>query len=722
MNVSLIMTGEDSTQLCKWVMNLFAPRRVLIVSGRLTSLVQEFLRNGIPAVELIPAQRNSQSLEAKGINDSTREMESEPFDLVLAGEDALNGINDFLSAGYLGKIGPGVSILVIFSLTPGRFLAPAAGRMLANVGFSRDLRIEKSIADRLLVYSYSLSALDTGQVIENYESALWRMTQQSQKRRLLLADFRQDIYREISAAQQYKQMVKEWENRWEAFQNSRTGKAIQALQKVRRRIFPAGSLQARLAGWVLLALHLVRSEGAFGFLKQAPRRVYKRVKWQYAMLKLRFSVSRSTSREGEISAVETRPALDTHTQSVDIIVCVHNALDDVVRCLESIQAHTSQPYHLILVDDGSGLETAAFLSRYAAEHQADLLRSDQATGYTYAANRGLRISTAEFVVLLNSDTIVTDAWLDRMVSCALSNPAIGIVGPLSNTASWQSIPRIEENGDWAENPLPEDISIETMGKLVAENSARHYLKMPFLNGFCLLMKRQVIQKVGLFDEEIFGVGYGEEDDLSLRARAAGWQLALADDVYIYHAQSKSYSTERRKALSQRATKALLKKHGEAIIQVGVDFCSHNRVLEGIRARAAQTMDRYTTVRQGMRYEGKKVLFLVPITSPGGGMNVIRAESLAMQKMGVQVTFFNLIENRELFSQAYPEVEIPTLYGMIEDIPLIASQYDAVIATYNPTVGWLCGVDQEEGKPVLGYYVQDFEPLMYPLTARITSAR
>ena len=76
--------------------------------------------------------------------------------------------------------------------------------------------------------------------------------------------------------------------------------------------------------------------------------------------------------------------------------------------------------------------------------------------------------------------------------------------------------------------------------------------MPFLNGFCLLIRRAVLEGVGLFDEANFGEGYGEENDYCLRARNAGWTLALADDTYIYHAQSRSYNPERRKNLSDRA--------------------------------------------------------------------------------------------------------------------------------------------------------------------------
>jgi len=82
-----------------------------------------------------------------------------------------------------------------------------------------------------------------------------------------------------------------------------------------------------------------------------------------------------------------------------------------------------------------------------------------------------------------------------MEASAQSDPEIGIVGPLSNTASWQPIPKIEENGIWATNPLPSDLPIEEMGHLVTKNSDRLYPTMGLLNWFCLMIRRQAIEQV-----------------------------------------------------------------------------------------------------------------------------------------------------------------------------------------------------------------------------------
>ncbi|MDO9571495.1 MAG: glycosyltransferase [Hydrogenophaga sp.] len=400
--------------------------------------------------------------------------------------------------------------------------------------------------------------------------------------------------------------------------------------------------------------------------------------------------------------------------SVDVIVCVHNALDDVRNCLSSIVRHSPSQCGIVIVDDGSRDDTRDYLLNFCKEQGAILLRNEEAKGYTFAANQGMRTSTAGYLILLNSDTIVTPGWIEKMVACAESDSKIGLVGPLSNTASWQSIPEIEKDGDWATNPLPEAVSIEEMGGLVAKYSGQTYPRMSFLNGFCLLIRRDVIDKIGQFDEETFGRGYGEENDYCLRARKAGWSLALADDAYVYHEQSKSYSHEKRKLLADHAGMQLTAKHGSEIIAQGVDQCRWDRSLISIRARTAANFIReMVTSRARAAWEGKRILFVLPIMHAGGGGNVVITEALTMMRMGVGVTLLNLATHKRAFEKSYPNLDIPLIYvDSGADIPRHAVGFDAVIATANHSVQWIAPLQTVPNGPVLGYYIQDFEPYFF----------
>ena len=98
--------------------------------------------------------------------------------------------------------------------------------------------------------------------------------------------------------------------------------------------------------------------------------------------------------------------------------------------------------------------------------------------------RGLKASSGDYVILLNSDTIVAPGWLEALVECGQSDPRIGVLGPLSNAASFQSVPeRRTPGGDWAVNSLPVGFSVEDMARLVSRLSEREFPRVPFVNGF-----------------------------------------------------------------------------------------------------------------------------------------------------------------------------------------------------------------------------------------------
>lgn len=426
------------------------------------------------------------------------------------------------------------------------------------------------------------------------------------------------------------------------------------------------------------------------------------------------SVGRPTSSDSRV-LLPVQP----HTAAVDIIICVHDALDDVSRCLDSVGQFSSPPFSLIIVDDGSSDATRDFLASFASDNGATLIRNNVARGYTCAANQGLRASTGDYALLLNSDTVVTDGWLDRMVACGESDPAVGLIGPLSNTASWQSVPQVEEGADWATNPLPEGWTIADMGRFIAEFSARTYPRITFLNGFCLMIRREVINAVGYFDEESFGRGYGEENDYCLRARKAGWMLAVADDTYVWHAQSRSYSDDRRRQLSAAAGEILAAKYGLRLIAEGVRFCREDRVLCGIRSRAMHLPEQAGLIAEGRRrWSERTVAFVLPLPDAGGGGNVVISEAAAMARMGVAVTLVNLARCRESFERELPGLMVPVIYASsASEIPDICSGFDAVVATVNFSVEWISLFSEKGATTVKGYYVQDYEPNFYPEGSR-----
>ncbi len=153
-----------------------------------------------------------------------------------------------------------------------------------------------------------------------------------------------------------------------------------------------------------------------------------------------------------------------------------------------------------------------------------------------------------------------------LVECALSDPSIAMVGPLSNAATYQSVPDIYgAGGKWAINRLPPGWSVRDMAAEVARRSERRFPRVPLLNGFCTLIRRSVYLEIGGFDLSVFPSGYGEENDLCVRVAAAGYALAVADHVYVYHHKSASFGAARQRQLSAQGDAKLRSKHPDVDI-------------------------------------------------------------------------------------------------------------------------------------------------------------
>lgn len=275
---------------------------------------------------------------------------------------------------------------------------------------------------------------------------------------------------------------------------------------------------------------------------------------------------------------------DDPAETVEIVIPVFNAIDETLDCISSIGSVTDRPVIVTLVDDGSTVLNRERLRRFIADMPwIKIVENERNTGYTNAANRGMSEARSKWIVLLNSDTIVTRGWLDGLLEAAFARPDAAMIGPLSNAASWQSVPDVKDaKGGWSTNPLPSGISIEDVADNVRRFSEKAFPYAPLLNGFCTLIRRAALDEVGYLDGHSFPMGYGEETDLCIRMAKAGHKLAIADHVYVYHQKSASFGEKRRSVLTKQGSKALASKHVDVNLVDLQQSLSELRSLIGIR--------------------------------------------------------------------------------------------------------------------------------------------
>ena len=229
----------------------------------------------------------------------------------------------------------------------------------------------------------------------------------------------------------------------------------------------------------------------------------------------------------ERGEVDSRPISEPHLGSATIVIPVRDRIEITRACLAALRREQLKHAEVVVVDDGSGDQCAGDLGAYANELR--VVRHPHSRGYAAACNSGAKTSTADYIVLLNNDTLPIDGWLDALRRYAAAAPRAAIIG--------------------ARLLLP-DRSVQHAGVVVAADGFLHHLYRGFpgdhpapgrsrrirmVTGAAMLVRRSVWETLGGFDPA-FANGY-EDVDLCLRAEALGHEVHVCGDAVLYHLES-----------------------------------------------------------------------------------------------------------------------------------------------------------------------------------------
>lgn len=221
--------------------------------------------------------------------------------------------------------------------------------------------------------------------------------------------------------------------------------------------------------------------------------------------------------------------INENLKLTSIVILTYNQLDYTKLCIESIKKFTpSNTYEIIVVDNNSTDGTPNWL-----KNQPDLkvIYNKENKGFPAGCNQGIKISKGDNILLLNNDTIVTPNWLNNLQKALYSSDKIGAVGAVSNNCSnYQKIETTYNNiSEMLDFAIKYNVSNENQWKLKTK-----------LIGYCYLIKRSVLDKVGLLDER-FSPGNFEDDDHCYRVICEGYKLLLCVDTFIHHFGSVSFN-------------------------------------------------------------------------------------------------------------------------------------------------------------------------------------
>jgi len=255
--------------------------------------------------------------------------------------------------------------------------------------------------------------------------------------------------------------------------------------------------------------------------------------------------------------------MESYKNFFSILICVKDAYHQVKECFDSIITNTHEPYELILINDNSNELTKSLLETYCQQYNNIRTITNTTTqGYTKSLNIGLKEVNTSFVIIVNSDVVVTPNWSKKLLSPMLISEEIAITSPLSNAALWQSIPFIfDEKGNYSINSLPNGYSLDTFSFEVEEQFKGKIANVCIINGFCMGFRRSLLDHVGYFNERDFPMGYGEETDYCIRTCKLGYKILVKMDTYIYHYKSSSFNHKQRNKLTIEGNKILNSLYG-----------------------------------------------------------------------------------------------------------------------------------------------------------------
>ena len=250
------------------------------------------------------------------------------------------------------------------------------------------------------------------------------------------------------------------------------------------------------------------------------------------------------------------PIINTE-KPIDIIIPIYNGFQYLKPLFESIFNSTHIDYRLIIVDDNSpDINIYPFLSNLSnKEHnfckEIILLKNEENLGFIKSVNKAMKYINNHFI-LLNSDVVVPNNWINRLIYPIINNINIASVTPFTNSGTICSFPNFCEDNKLFFNLDVNLIDLEF--STIPINIA--YQDIPTAVGFCMAINKNILDEIGDFDT-IYGKGYAEENDWCMRAYNKGYKHLIAGNLFVYHNHGGSFlSEEKKECLKDKKSKLI----------------------------------------------------------------------------------------------------------------------------------------------------------------------
>lgn len=216
---------------------------------------------------------------------------------------------------------------------------------------------------------------------------------------------------------------------------------------------------------------------------------------------------------------------------VDVIIPIYNSLNWVKLCIKAVLKNTNFDIlgKIYLMNDCSNKETTSYLNEIKERYKdlIEVVHNKENLGFLKTCNKAMSLSKSDYVLLLNSDCIVSKNAIEKMADTMSKDKKIGLLCPISSVAANLSY------------PIPEGMNFMQVNEVFEKQFRGKTFDACTVVGNCLMISRENINKVGLFDE-IFGKGYTEETDYQFKSMKKGMKAKVLIDTYVYHESRVSF--------------------------------------------------------------------------------------------------------------------------------------------------------------------------------------
>lgn len=289
-------------------------------------------------------------------------------------------------------------------------------------------------------------------------------------------------------------------------------------------------------------------------------------------------------------------------KKVDIIIPVYNAPDWTKLCIYSLFKNTENDLinNVYLINDCSDLITTNCLNNLSKKYKKiRIIENKENLGFIKSVNLGFSKVKADYVLLLNTDCIITKNTINKLINHIENNDKIGLICPISSNAANLSL------------DLFEGFTFSQMNNLLEKKFLGKNFDACTVVGNCLLISKKCLDKTGYFDE-IYGMGYGDETDYQFKAMSLGFEAKVAIDTYVFHKSEVSFGiSKEKKDRLENNRKIFFDRWGNEYYKLMEEYKKNDPI--------KYIFDNLTEEDKKIKFDF--VIYLIGIVSSSGGVHV-----------------------------------------------------------------------------------------------------